>query len=397
MNIKAKFREHAYLRYKIIYVIAFLFNLRARALIKRMALFMRTKLMGQANFDPEKEAFLRYFKSNILRIVNNDKYVDASIYNIKQLYGTSNATYSVELILKNADGSTESKKIIGKHLTSKGTNNITGYFLAVYGKNFLQIREVSLPQERIRWELYYAQKMKEAKVGMPEIIHTDLESGYIFEEFVQGKNVDDTVHQIFFKKRITNSQKEFFKEIGQALAEINLKMKIVHGDACPINWIYEEKRGKLFLIDWECAGQGDPAWDLAHLIYEVGADLGMSDETIDLFDDIYLAIIKGYVTVDVNEEIISRIAGYWVHHANSAPSQIHEKIFQHQSIPLPRGFRILRWLHTPVINKHPPVKKKQSALNRLFFQLLKICITSYRFIMLILGKTNPEAVIIARA
>jgi len=350
--------------------------------------------MGRAHFSYENDIFLRYIQRNISRILNHGKDSDVAIYNIQRQKGWTNATYLVELISKKADGSSEFKKIVGKHLLAKGTNDRTGYLLALYGKHFLQIRRVPLPQERIRAELYCAQKMKKAKVRMPKIIFTDFESGYIFTEFIKGIKVDDMVHQIFFQKCIKNWQKKLFQEIGQGLAEINLKLKIVHGDTCITNWIYEEERGKLVLTDWECAGKGDPAWDLAHLIYEVGADLGMQHETTELFDDIYLAIITGYAMVDVEEEIIRRFSGFWVHHALSVPLKIHEKIFQHQGIPLPRGFRTLRWLHAPVINEHSPITKKQSVVNRLIFRLWKIAITFYRFMLLILGKTNPVVIII---
>ena len=395
MNLEEGKQDSLLLRRdKLFSVIALLLRLKTYLLIRRIGLFVRTKLMGQVHFSPEKEVFLRYLQRNISRIVNHGKDSDVAIYNIRRLKGTANATYLVELISKKADGSSEFKKIVGRHLLAKGTYERTGYFLALYGKHFLQIRRVPLPQERIRAELYCAQKMEEAKVRMPKIIHADLESGYIFTEFIRGTNVEDIVHQIFLQKRIKNWQKKLFEEIGQGLAEINLKLKIVHGDTSTTNWIYEEGRGKPFLTDWECAGKGDPAWDLAHLIYEVGADLGTQHETIDLFDDIYLAIIRGYAKVDVDEEIVRRFAGYWVHHALSVPPKIHEKIFQHQSIPLPRGFRVLRWLHAPVINGHSPITKKQSVVNRLIFRSWKTCITFYRFMLLILGKTNPEIVII---
>lgn len=381
-------------------VVALLLRLKKDLLISRIGIFVRTKLMRQAHLS-EKEVFLKYLQRNISRIVNHGKDSDIAIYNIQRLQSVGmNAPFLVELISKRTDGSTEFKKILGKRLLDKATYAHTKQFITLYGKHFLKIRRVPLPQEKIRAELYCAQKMKEAKVRMPKIIHVDLEHSYIFTEFIRGMNVENIVHQIFLRKHITNWQKKLFEKIGQGLAEINLKLKTVHGDTNLTNWIYEEERGKLFLVDWEFAGKGDPAWDLAHLIYDVGRrfshliyDLGLEtqDETIDLFDDIYLAITTGYAKVDVDKEIVRRFAGYWLHYALMVTPKIHEKIFQHQGIPLPRGFRALRWLKAPVI---PTITKKQSVTKRLVFRLWKTCITFYRFMLLILGKTNPEAVII---
>lgn len=386
---------------QLISLVALLLRLKKDSSIKTIGLFVRTKLFRQVNLS-EKEVFLELFQRNISRIMNHGKDSDVAISNIQRLgreRAVFNSTYMVELISKRVEGSLEFKNIVGKHVQCK-TYDFVKHFIKVYGKHFLKIRRVPLAQERIRAELYCAQKMKEAKVSMPKIIHIDFESGYIFTEFIRGTNVENIVHQIFRQKHIKNWQKHLFEEIGEGLAEINLRFKTVHGDPATPNWIYEEGRKKLFLIDWEYAGKGDPAWDLANLIYDVGQrfthliddlSLGMQDETIDLFGDICLAITTGYAKVDVDKEIVRRFPGYWLHFALSVTPKIHKKIFQHQGIPLPRGFRALRWLRAPVT---PTMAKKQSVAKRLIFQLWKTCITFYRFMLLILGKTNPEVVII---
>jgi len=382
----------------LITVATLLLRLKKDLLINRIGLFVRTKLLRQVHLS-EKEVFLEYFQRNISRIVNHDKDSYVAIHDIQQLKSVINSTYLVELISKRADGSSEFKKIVGKRLQNK-TYDFVKHFIKLYGKHFFKIRRVPLPQERIRSELYYAQKMKEAKVRVPKIIHADLESGYIFTEFIRGTNLENMVHQIFLQKHIKKWQKQLFKEIGQGLAEINLKLKAVHGDPRTHNWIYEDEIGKLFLIDWECAGKGDPAWDLASLVYNLGKKFShliydqnskTQDETIDLFEEIYLAITTGYAQVDVDKEIVRRFAGYWLHFALLVSPKIHEKIFQHQGISLPRGFQALRWLHAPFI---PTMTKEQNVAKRLIFRFWKNCITFYRFMLLILGKTDPEVVII---
>jgi hypothetical protein len=270
--------------------------------------------------------------------------------------------------LKRTDGSSEFKKIVAKPLSS---NHELYENLRLHEKHFLKIRAVRVPR----------------------IIHVDLKSGYVFKEFIAGTNVETILHQIILQKRIKNWQKRLFEEIGEGLAEINLKLKLVHGDARTANWIYGERRENLSLIDWECAGKSDPAWDLSSLIYSVGRrvsysmyDLGLErqDGITDLFDAICLAIITGYAKVDGDKEIIRQSAGYWVHHTFSVIPEIHEKIFQHCCIPLPSGFRFLRWLPASILST--TIMKKQSVAKLLMKISTRIC----SIILLILVKRNLE-------
>lgn len=332
---------------------------------------MGTKLAKQVH-SPQKTVLLRYFQRNVSRIMNRDKDSNVTVYNIHQSasngISSPDQSYLLELILKRADGSLEFKKIVAKPL---GSNHELYVNLKLHEKHFLKIRSVRIPK----------------------IIHVDLESGYVFKEFITGTNVENILHQIILQKRIKNWQKRLFEEIGQGLSEINLKLKIVHGDPRTANWIYEEGKEKLSLIDWECAGKSDPAWDLSSLIYDVGRrvsyliyDLGLErqDGITDLFDAICLAIITGYAKVDGDKEIIRQSAGYWVHHAFSVIPEIHEKIFQHCRIPLPSGFRVLRWLPAPILST--TIMKKQSVAKR----LMKICTRICSIILLILVKRNLE-------
>jgi thiamine kinase-like enzyme len=61
-----------------------------------------------------------------------------------------------------------------------------------------------------------------------------------------------------------------------ALARSSARPVPIHGDPVPENFL--EVGGGMKLIDWEYAGMGDPAWDLAYLaveaeLDEAGADL----------------------------------------------------------------------------------------------------------------------------
>ncbi len=375
-------------------VLALLLYLKIILFAQRMSRSVRCRISGHSDNLPEEEIFLEHLRENISRIkgVSCDSEVQA--LNLKRLKGTVNVTYSIELLVKKTDGSSRVMKIVGRHLHAKGTYRRTSSLLKLYGKRILQIRPIAYPKERITAELDCAQKMKEVRVKMPQIVHVDLQHDSIFTKFVQGKNVGGVVRQIRKQKLVENWQIRLFEEIGRGLAEINLKLKIAHGDTFPVNWMYQEKGGILFLTDWETAGKGDPAWDLAHLIYGIGAELGNDRETLVLFDRIFQAIIKGYEEIDVNRKVVKRFASYWMQHALSVSPLIHERIFHHQGIPLPKKYRVLLLLQPHSMRKHSPATRKTSILNQLIFRFLRACISLYYVSFLISGRTNPNAVIL---
>ena len=380
--------EHYPFKSKFAFVLVLLLYLKICLFANKVSQSVKAKMLGHPNNLLEKEIFLRYLRQNISSITGVSEGSEVSVRNIRRLKGTVNVTYFVELLVKRADESSDVIKIVGSHLTLSGTYERIAYLLRLYGRQILQIRPISFPSERIKAELNCVPKMEWARVRMPDIIHVDLQNGYIFTKFIEGENVADIVHQIYRQKLVKNWQLELFKEIGRGLAEINLKLKIAHGDTSTGNWIYEKKSGSLFLTDWETAGEGDPAWDLAHLIYDVAEDLGIQQETILLFDRIFLAIIEGYAEIDANKEVVRRFACYWMHHALKVSPRIHERIFKYEGLSLPEGFRILRWLRAPFFSRHSPVKQKSSFADRLAFQLLKQFYILYNIVLLIAGRTN---------
>jgi len=398
MNLEKQEQDgHPPSKSKFSFVLALLLYLKIYLFANKVSQSVKAKILGHPNNLREKEIFLGYLQHNISSITGVCEGSEVSVRNVRRLEGTVNVTYFVELLVKGADGSSNVMKIVGSHLHVKGTYQRTASLLKLYGKRILQIRPICYPIERIKAELDCVQKMREVRVRMPEIIYVDLHNGYIFTKFIEGENVADIVHQIYRQKLIKNWQLELFKEIGRGLAEINLRLKIVHGDTFAGNWIYENKSGSLFLTDWETAGRGDPAWDLAHLIYQIGEELGKEQETIVFFDKIFLAIIRGYEEVKGNKKIVERFASYWMHHALSVSPRIHERIFQYQGVPLPRGFRVLRRLPAPFVNTPSSVTQKRPIVNQLFFRLLRACLTIYNILFLISGQTDPNVIIIGNS
>ena len=332
---------------------------------------METELEKQIHF-PQKSNLLRHFQQYIPRTIHTDKNSNVTVYDIQRLTrngkSSPNKSYLLELILEWVDGSYEFKKLVVKHLRS----NI-GFYQNIkqYSKHFFKIRSVRTPK----------------------IIHIDQESGYVFIEFVPGTNVANIVRQIILQRRIKHWQKRLLQKVGEGLAEIHLKLKMIHGDPRIVNWIFEERREKVYLIDWEWAGKGDPAWDLSWLIYDVGREvsqliyelgLDTEDEIIDLCDAIFSTITTGYAKSCNDREIIRQSAGYWIHYALSVIPKIHERIFQHCRNPLPRGFRFIRYLPAPIVSTM--IVKEQSITKRLMKAYARIL----SVIFLLRGKRNRK-------
>ena len=58
--------------------------------------------------------------------------------------------------------------------------------------------------------------------------------------------------------------------VRQALAEANIALAPCHNDPLPENLVYTGER--VYLVDWEYAGNNDPMWDLADLSVETDFD-----------------------------------------------------------------------------------------------------------------------------
>lgn len=72
---------------------------------------------------------------------------------------------------------------------------------------------------------------------------------------------------------------------------------LVHGDLRPDNVIVDEDREAF--IDWETAGQGDPAWDLGSLLSGILADAGIREvggRLTPVVRDALHAVVAGYAT-----------------------------------------------------------------------------------------------------
>ena len=299
---------------------------------------------GKANLEIKKNEQIPFFQkidhelffqqaiSTIMGCGNVSEVTISAVHLLDSIgrIGSNNESYLVDFLLQRRDGSLKPNKIVVKHV---GSNKRLYKHLKNNEKSFSNILSIKIPS----------------------IKYIDIRSGFIFRDFITGTSIDEILVQIMLQNRIKNWQKLLFEKIGLGLAELNLNLKIVHGDSRTANWIFEEENRTVYLIDWDDAGIGDPAYDLSKLIYSIGRkfskiiynyDLETQIQMIYLFDQLCLAIITGYSKVDLDRSIIKQLATYWIHYLFSVHPQIHERIFFHSN-HLPRVFRVIRILLAP--------------------------------------------------
>lgn len=279
-------------------------------------------------------------------------------------------SYLLKLIISNMDDSPQFKRIVLKRLHQDFP--ILGYS-SLKSKNFSDIQSVQIP----------------------EIIHIDTGLGYVLTEFLSGKEITYLFDQIFDQGHIKPWQKKIFERIGEGLAEIHLKLKIIHSDSRLVNWIYAPETGEISLIDWEWAGQGDPAWDLSRLIYSAArrasrlkynSSFEKSEEIYDIFNGICSSIIDGYIILSENEEIIKKTASYWMHHSFSVTAEIHEIIFRCCGFAKPKEFIFLKKIPDPIISKM--INEDSTFIKKIF----RISTKLGSLILLVSSKRKAEDV-----
>jgi tRNA A-37 threonylcarbamoyl transferase component Bud32 len=320
----------------------------------------------------QKSVLLKHFHQYISKNMPLDNDSKITLCDIQRLdYSGTNSpaqSYLLKLIITRVDGSSECKKIVLKCLNQN---------FPIKGYDELQSKDFSMIQS----------------VQIPKIIQIDVVSGYVLTEFLSGKEITHLLDEIINQGYIKNWQKKIFERIGQALAEIHIKLKIIHSDSRLVNWIYNSETDKISLIDWEWAGRGDPAWDLSRLIYDVGrrvsrleSPLGLkrTNEIYDIFDAIFLAIINGYAASSKNREIVRKSASFWIHHSFSVTTGMHEIIFHHCGFPLPKAFIFLRGLPDSILSNM--MKEDQTFIRKIF----RIFTQLSSLILLVSGKRKRK-------
>lgn len=163
-------------------------------------------------------------------------------------------------------------------------------------------------------EKYHIDLIKETMINQ-NVIYFDVESGIKISEYVDGVSLDQAdfkpsdisevlkkYHHLnsnydynpferikLFESYLTNQSDQYFV-LRSELAnyqEYLLKQKTVfcHNDSQPFNMIKSQE--KIYLLDWEYAGNNDPMYDLVCFTEDFGADSSFAKELITSYFGYY--------------------------------------------------------------------------------------------------------------
>ena len=164
-----------------------------------------------------------------------------------------------------------------------------------------------LGKSRLEREYALNQRLSNNGLTVPRILHISPKQRLIFQEFVEGKTMSETIKSILSAKGVTHAELELVKMAGRQIAKAH-QLGVGLGDCKPENIIVTKKEGKLCFVDLEQAStEGDHTWDIAEFLYYSGhyvAPLAATDK-IELVAKMFLA---GYLAEGGRPETVSKAA-----------------------------------------------------------------------------------------
>ena len=124
-----------------------------------------------------------------------------------------------------------------------------------------------LGQSRLEKE-YAINKLLQSKgFAVPKIFYISLQKRLIFQEFIEGEKLVETIKRIFSANK-TEEDVALVKEAGRKIAETH-SLGVSLGDCKPENLIVT--KDEIVLLDLEQATRdGNKAWDIAEFLYYSG-------------------------------------------------------------------------------------------------------------------------------
>jgi tRNA A-37 threonylcarbamoyl transferase component Bud32 len=124
---------------------------------------------------------------------------------------------------------------------------------------------------RSRLEREYAtnQFLHSRGFPVPKILHVSPQKRLIFEDFIEGEKMVETIKRIISSKEKAVKEAAMVKEVGRKIAEAH-RLGVSLGDCKPENFIVT-KDGKILFVDLEQAARnGNQTWDVAEFLYYSG-------------------------------------------------------------------------------------------------------------------------------
>jgi tRNA A-37 threonylcarbamoyl transferase component Bud32 len=144
--------------------------------------------------------------------------------------------------------------------------------------------------------------------NVPKILHVSNGERLIFMQFIEGKDLSQSIKKISLAKNEEDYSGELMKieQAGTILAKVH-SSNITLGDTKPENTIINPN-GEFYLIDFEQAAQGgDKTWDIAEFLYYSGHYLQPLYSNVKA-EAITKSFIKGYLKAGGNPDDIKKAA-----------------------------------------------------------------------------------------
>jgi tRNA A-37 threonylcarbamoyl transferase component Bud32 len=127
-------------------------------------------------------------------------------------------------------------------------------------------------------------------VPVPNIVHVNLHERVLLQEYVDGLNLSELARRAGETDQISASDYETAVALGKTLARIH-SLQISIGDSKPENFV-ASKEDIIYVLDLEQGGRrGDPAWDVAVLLFYSGHYSPLMTQGLEQFVD---GFIYGY-------------------------------------------------------------------------------------------------------
>jgi len=124
-------------------------------------------------------------------------------------------------------------------------------------------------QSRLEREYATNQFLHSQGFPVPKILYISPQERLIFEDFVEGEKMVETIQRIISSKEKAVKEVALVKDVGRKIAEAH-RLGVSLGDCKPENFIVT-KDGKTFFVDLEQATRdGNQAWDVAEFLYYSG-------------------------------------------------------------------------------------------------------------------------------
>ena len=163
-----------------------------------------------------------------------------------------------------------------------------------------------LGKSRLEREYALNQYLLSKGLAVPRILHISPKQHLIFQEFVEGETLAETIKKAVSEQDGTSEELELVKEAGRQIAKIH-QLGVGLGDCKPEN-IIVTKDGRLFFVDLEQSSRdGDQPWDVAEFLYYSGHYVPPL-ATTDKIEGVTKAFIEGYLEAGGNKEAVNKAA-----------------------------------------------------------------------------------------